>query len=99
MKNLPNQIWNQRINACISVIIIICAFLTAAGCSDDKNPVREYGSTLTGAIKKADKAKANADLLTIKMEIMRYKAESGEFPLSLHALNMKDIYIDFYEGH
>jgi hypothetical protein len=78
------------------MVVIALAILAGASCSDDKNPVREYGSTLTGAIKKAEKAKVTADLVTIKAEIMRYKAERGEFPPSLQALNMRDIYPDLY---
>lgn len=76
--------------------LLIFAFLVAAGCSDDNNPVKEYGDTLTGAVKKAEKAKTVADLMTIKAEIMRYKIERGEYPPNLQALNMRDIYPDMY---
>ena len=77
-------------------LVFVFAFLATTGCSDDKNPVREYGSTLTGAVKKAEKAKTVADLVTIKAEIMRYKAESGEYPPNLQALKMKDLYPNLY---
>ncbi len=76
--------------------VITLATLIAAGCSDDKNPVREYGSTLTGAVKKAERAKVLADMLTIKSEIMRYKTENGSFPQSLNDLNLKKIYSELY---
>jgi hypothetical protein len=76
--------------------VIAFAFLAATGCSDDKNPIRQYGNTLTGAVKKADKAKAVADLVAIKSEIMRYKAESGEYPPDLQALKIREIYPDLY---
>jgi hypothetical protein len=78
------------------LIIIAFAVLAGAGCSDDKNPVREYGSTLTGAVKKAERAKAVADLVTIRVAIMSYKAERGEYPPNLRALNMREIYPDMY---
>lgn len=78
------------------MVVIALAMLVGAGCSDDKNPVREYGSTLTGAVKKAEKAKVLADMVTIKAEIMRYKTERGDFPPSLQALNMREIYPDLY---
>jgi hypothetical protein len=78
------------------LLAITMIALIGISCSDDKNPVKEYGSTLTGAVKKAEKAKVVADMLTIKAEIMRYKTERGEFPPSLQALNMKEIYPDLY---
>lgn len=77
------------------IILIFCVILAGAGCSDN-NPVKEYGSTLTGAVKKAEKAKAAADLLTIKAEIMRSKVDKGEYPSSLQDLNLQDIYTDLY---
>lgn len=79
-----------------TIAIIAFACLMATGCSDDKNPVREYGTTLTGAVKKAEKAKAVADLVTIKAELMRYKAEHGEYPSNLESLNLPDIYPGVY---
>ncbi|MCX5899166.1 MAG: hypothetical protein NTX06_00260 [Proteobacteria bacterium] len=78
------------------MVVIALAILIETSCSDDKNPVREYGSTLTGAVKKAERAKVLADMVTIKAEIMRYKAERGDFPPSLQALNMREIYPDLY---
>jgi hypothetical protein len=78
------------------MVVVALTILVGAGCSDDKNPVREYGSTLTGAVKKAEKTKVLADMVTIRAEIMRYKADNGEFPQSLNALNMKDIKPDLY---
>lgn len=77
-----------------AIISFIC--LVATGCSDDKNPVREYGTTLTGAVKKAERAKAVADLVTIKAEIMRHKAANGQYPPSLQELNLRDIYPNHY---
>lgn len=74
-----------------TAVVIAFALVAALGCSDSSNPVREYGSTLTGGLKKADRAKASADLLTIKAEIMRYKAERGQYPPSLEALRLQDI--------
>ena len=79
----------------IAIFIFVSALL-AFGCSDSKNPVREYGSNLTGAVKKAEQAKVIADLTTIKMEIMRYKAENGEFPPSLQALGNKAVNPDLF---
>jgi PBP1b-binding outer membrane lipoprotein LpoB len=78
------------------ILVISLTILIGAGCSDEKNPVREYGSTLTGAVKKAEKTKVLADMLTIRSEIMRYKAENGSFPPSLDDLRMKDIDSDLY---
>jgi hypothetical protein len=78
------------------IVAISLAILIGAGCSDDKNPVREYGSALTGAVKKAEKTKGLADMLTIRTEIMRYKTENGEFPQSLVDLKMKDLDPDLY---
>ncbi len=80
-----------RIMVCVALAVLI-----GTSCSDDKNPVREYGSTLTGAVKKAERAKVVADLVAIKAEIMRYRAENGNPPPSLQALNMKEIYPDLY---
>ena len=79
------------------MMVITLAILIGASCSDDKNPVREYGSTLTGAVKKAEKTKVLADMLTIRTEIMRYKAENGAFPQSLNDLKMKGIDPDLYK--
>lgn len=76
--------------------VVTLAILIGASCSDDKNPVREYGSTLTGAVKKAEKTKVLADMVAIKSEIMRYKTENGAFPQSLNDLNMKEIDPDLY---
>jgi hypothetical protein len=78
------------------MLVITMAIIIGAGCSDDKNPVREYGSTLTGAVKKAEKTKVLADLLSIKTEITRYKTENGAFPQSLVDLNMRGIDPDLY---
>jgi len=79
-----------------NMAVITLAILIGASCSDDKNPVREYGTTLTGAVKKAEKTKVLADMATIRSEIMRYKAENSAFPPSLNELNMKDIDADLY---
>jgi hypothetical protein len=78
------------------MVVIALAMLAGAGCSDDKNPLREYGSTLTGAVKKAEKTKVLADMVTIRAEIMRFKAENGAYPQSLNDLNMKDIKPELY---
>jgi hypothetical protein len=80
-----------RILTAIGLIVIL-----GVGCSDDQNPVRQYGKTLTGSLGKAEKAKALADMRTIKTEIMRYKAEHDQFPQSLDDLNMKDINAGMY---
>ena len=78
------------------MLLIALAVLVGTDCSEDQNPVSQYGKNLTGAVKKAEKTKVTADLLTIKTEIIRYKAEHGSFPPSLEALNLKDIYPHLY---
>ena len=47
-------------------IVFILALSIGAGCSDDQNPLRQYGKTLTGSLGKAEKAKIVADLRTIQ---------------------------------
>ena len=77
-------------------IVFILALSIGAGCSDDQNPLRQYGKTLTGSLGKAEKAKIVADLRTIRAEIVRYKSENGEYPPTIEALNLPNIYPGAY---
>lgn len=80
------------------VIVLLSLVLLTWGCSAkddesinepvDENALEEYSSTLLNSLSKAKKAKVQASLPAIKLQINRFHQEQGMYPESLEDLSM-----------
>ncbi|MBI5203856.1 MAG: hypothetical protein HZA11_02950 [Nitrospirae bacterium] len=58
-------------------------FMFAACGEEPKNPVAEYGNSLTDAYKKGQQAGATANLDAVRKAVQAYYALNGKYPQSL----------------
>lgn len=85
----------------IGVIMLFSLVLLTGGCGaqDDEsmsepaseNALEEYSSTLLNSLSKAKKARIQASLPAIRLQINRFKQEQGRYPDSLEDLRIPDI--------
>lgn len=68
---------------------LIAAFflLTLTSCSDDKNPVQQYGNTMTQAHKSARTLDSKVNILEVRKSIQEFYAANGRYPSDLNELS------------
>ena len=80
------------------VIMLFSLVLLTGGCGAkddensnepaDENALEEYSSTLLNSLSKAKKAKIQASLPAIRLQINRFHQEQGRYPDSLEDLSL-----------
>ena len=85
----------------VVVLLIFTLVLFAGGCSkgedtgvdapDSDNALEEYSSTLLNSLDKSKRARIQASLPTIRLQIDQYKMQNGRYPKSLEEITMPDI--------
>ena len=64
--------------------ILLCAVLS---CSDEKNPVQQYGNTLTQSYKNTKKFDKDLNVEQIQKSILEFNAANGRYPADLSELS------------
>ena len=82
----------------IVVIMLFSLVLLTGGCGAkddeslnepvDENALEEYSSTLLNSLSKAKRAKVQASLPAIRLQINSFKQEQGKYPDSLEDLSI-----------
>ncbi len=62
-------------------------FLVLASCSDEKNPVQQYGNTMTQSYKSAQKLDAAVNVQQVRKSIQEFHAANGRYPADLTELS------------
>ena len=75
----------KLIHACLVVLSLSLCIL--ASCSDDKNPVNQYGNTMVQSLKSAKKLDANVNLQEVQKSIQEFNAANGRYPADLNELS------------
>lgn len=66
--------------------LLFGACLVLSACSDDKNPVQQYGSTLTQSQKSARKLDAKVNVQQVRQSIEAFHVANGRYPADLNEL-------------
>ena len=62
-----------------------CLVLTS--CSDEKNPVQQYGNTLTQSYKNAQQVDSRVNILQIRKSIQEFYTANDRYPADLNELS------------
>ncbi|HEY6010883.1 MAG TPA: hypothetical protein VIX18_05375 [Nitrospirota bacterium] len=68
-------------------IVTTLLVLTAASCSDDKNPAQQYGNTMVQSYKTAQKLDAKLNVQQVRKSIQEYYAANNKYPADLNELS------------
>ena len=67
--------------------LLIGSLLVFASCSDEKNPVQQYGNTMTKSYKSAQKLDSKVNILEVRKSIQEFYAANGRYPSDLNELS------------
>jgi hypothetical protein len=67
--------------------LLFVSLLVLASCSDDKNPVQQYGNTMTQSYNSARKLDSKVNLLEVRKSIQEFYAANGRYTADLHELS------------
>jgi hypothetical protein len=94
----------------VIVLLMFVLLLFAGGCGTEdetrvdtpaaKNALEDYSSNLLNSLDKAEKARVQASLPTIRLQITQFNQEKGRYPESLEELTVPDIplHLLFYDA-
>ncbi len=68
--------------------LLFGSFLLLPSCSDDKNPVQQYGNTMTQSYKSAQKLDSKVNILEVRKSIQEFYAANGKYPADLNELSV-----------
>ncbi len=71
----------------IGFIVMSVSLLFFASCSDDKNPVQQYGNTMVQSYKSAQKLDAKVNVQQVQKSIQEFHAANGRFPADLNEVS------------
>ena len=63
--------------------LLLCAVVS---CSDEKNPAKQYGNTLTQSLKNTKKFDKDLNVEQIQKSILEFNAANGRYPADLSEL-------------
>ena len=66
--------------------LLFCLVILLSACSDEKNPVQQYGNTMTQSYKSAQKLDSKVNILEIRKSIQEFFAANGRYPADLSEL-------------
>ena len=70
----------------IETAFLFCSLLILQSCSDEKNPVQQYGNTMTQSRKSAQNLDSKVNILEVRKSIQEYYAANGRYPADLNEL-------------
>jgi len=71
----------------VGLSVLFGSFLVLASCSDEKNPVQQYGNTMTQSYKSARKFEDKVNILEVKKSIQEFYAANERYPSDLTELS------------
>ncbi len=69
------------------LFIILAAVALLVSCTDDKNPVQQYGNTMVQSLKSAKKLDASVNVQQVRKSIQEFYAANGRYPADLNELS------------
>jgi hypothetical protein len=70
-----------------AAVVAFVSALILTSCSDEKNPVQQYGTTLTQSYKSAQKLDSKVNILEVRKSIQEFFAANGRYPADLSELS------------
>ncbi|MEK6743719.1 MAG: hypothetical protein AABZ15_08915 [Nitrospirota bacterium] len=67
--------------------MLVVSLLVISSCSDDKNPVQQYGNTMTQSYKSAQKLDSKVNILEVRKSIQEFHSANGRYPADLNELS------------
>ncbi len=68
-------------------LIALCAVLILASCTEENNPVQQYGNTVTGTYKKAKQLDNKVNVQQVQKSIQEFYAANNRYPATLQELS------------
>lgn len=68
-------------------IFLTGLLLAISSCTDDKNPVQQYGNTMTQSYKSAQKLDAKVNVQQVQKSIQEFYAANGRYPADLNEIS------------
>ena len=69
-----------------ALALLFGSSLVLASCSNDKNPVQQYGNTMTQSYKSAQKLDNKVNIIDVRKSIQEFYASNGRYPDDLNEL-------------
>ena len=66
------------------LLLFLGSFLMLVSCSDEKNPVQQYGNTMTQSYKNVKAADIKINLEQVRRSIQEFYAANGRYPADLN---------------
>ena len=67
--------------------LLFCSLFISVSCSEDTNPVQQYGSGMTESYKSARKLDSKVNILEVRKSIQEFYAANGRYPADLDELS------------
>ena len=67
--------------------LLFGSFLVLPSCTDEKNPVQQYGNTMTQSYKSARTLDRKVNVLEVRKSIQEFYAANGRYPADLNELS------------
>jgi len=67
-------------------LVVSFILLCVLSCSDEKNPVQQYGNTLTQSYKNTKKFDKDLNVEQVQKSILEFNAANGRYPTDLSEL-------------
>ena len=71
----------------VGVPLLLGLFFILPSCSEERNPVQQYGNTMTQSYKNAQKLDSKVNVLEVKKSIQEFYAANGRYPADLSELS------------
>jgi len=68
------------------LFLLFDSFLVLPSCSDEKNPIQQYGNTMTQSYKSAQQLDRKVNLLEVRKSIEEFYAANSRYPADLNEL-------------
>jgi len=68
-------------------VMVLGLLLALISCKDDKNPVQQYGNTLTQSYKSAKKLDKTVNIEQVQKSIQEFYAANGRYPADLNEVS------------
>jgi hypothetical protein len=71
----------------IGFMLLFVSLFALGSCSDDKNPVQQYGNTMVQSYKSAQKLDSTVNILQVRKSIQDFYAANGRYPADLNEVS------------
>lgn len=67
----------------LTPFVLFVLLLSVGACSEDTNPVQQYGNTMTRALNSAENAAKKAHLVELRKAVQEFQVAHGRYPADL----------------